>query len=87
MVRPAVLTVTLACACVDDERRGEVDARLDPIVDLGLDVGTQVDPLVVRCRGETVLVKVAEGEHVLGGVACAGYAHIVVLLECRAVGV
>ena len=74
-----VLAVAAAGAGVDHEGRGEVEADGDPVVELALDVGAQVDALEVGSREQTVLVHVAQGEHVPGGVVGAGHADIVVL--------
>ena len=87
MVGAGVLAVALARTGVDDEGRGDVEAGGNPIVELALHVGAQVDALVVGSRGQTVLVQVAEGEHVLSGVGGAGDAHVVALLEGGAVGI
>ena len=67
-------------------RETHVQAGLEPVVDLALDVGAAGHTLEVGHLDETFLVEVAEGEHVLVGLVTAGNGHLVLLADRLGIG-
>ena len=67
-------------------REAHVQAGLEPVVDLALDIGTAGQALEAGHLDKTFLVEVAEGEHVLVGPVTAGNGHLVLLADRLGIG-